>query len=56
MIEDFFHVVKLIGDVAEKTPVAVRATRIFLEHVTRGESIKESLLKTSEILAAQALI
>jgi hypothetical protein len=56
MIDDFFQTVKMIADVAEKTPVAIRATRIFLEHVTKGESIKESLLKTSQILAAEALI
>ncbi len=55
-MDDFFHVVKLITEVAEKTPVAIRATRIFLEHVGRGQSVKEALLKTSEILALQALI
>ena len=56
MIEDAYHAAKLLFEAAEKVPVAVKATRIFLEHVARGESVKESLLKTSEILAFQALI
>lgn len=55
-MEDAYHAAKLLFETAEKIPVAIKATRIFLEHVARGESIKESLLKTSEILAAQALI
>lgn len=56
-MEDAFNGVKLLVDAAEKVPVAVRAVRIFLDHaVTKGESIKESLIKTGEILAAEALI
>jgi hypothetical protein len=57
MIEDAYHAIKLIVEASEKYPVASRAVRIFLEHaITRGESIKESLVKTGEILAAEALI
>lgn len=55
-MEDAFKAIKSLITLGEKFPVAVKATRIFLEHVERGESVKESLLKTSEILAAQALI
>lgn len=56
MIEDAYQAAKLLFVTAEKVPVAVRAMRIFLEHVVSGESVKESLLKTSEILALEALI
>ncbi len=55
-MNDFFAAVKALADLAEKAPTAVRAIRIFGEHVLRGENVKEALVKTGEILAAETLI
>jgi hypothetical protein len=55
-MNDFIAVVKAIGDLAEKSPTAIRAVRIFGEHVLRGQNVREALVKTGEILAAEALI
>ena len=41
---------------AEKSPAAVRAVRIFAEHVLKGQNVREALVKTAEIVAAEALI
>ena len=56
-MEDAFNAMKMLVHAAENLPVAARAVRIFLDHaINKGQSIKESLVKTSEILAAEALI
>ncbi len=55
-MSDFFAAVKALSAIAEDFPIAIRAVRIFSEHVLKGQSVKESLVKTTEILAAQALI
>ena len=53
---DLLAALRSLTELAEKTPAAVRAVRIFGEHVLRGENVREALVKTSEILAAEALI
>lgn len=52
----FIDAVTAIGKIAEKTPEALRAIRIFSEHVLAGENVREALLKTAEIIAVEALI
>lgn len=55
-MSDLIAASKALLDLAQKAPVAVRAIRIFGEHVLKGENVKEALVKTSEILALEALI
>ena len=55
-MNDFIAAVGALATMAEKAPVAVRAVRIFGEHVLKGQPIRESLNKTIEILALEALI
>jgi len=55
-VNDLLAAGKTLFELAEKTPVAVRAVRIFGEHVLKGEGVKEALVKTGEILALEALI
>lgn len=56
MMQDLVTAIKGLGEMAEKAPTAVRAVRIFSEHVLKGQNVKEALVKTAEILAAEALI
>jgi hypothetical protein len=55
-MNDLLAAIKALGDLAEKSPTAIRAIRIFGEHVLKGQNVKEALVKTGEILAAEALI
>jgi hypothetical protein len=55
-MSEFFAAMNALSQVAEKTPAAVRAVRIFAEHVLKGQNVKEALVKTAEILAAESLI
>jgi hypothetical protein len=53
---DFLAAIKALTELADKNRAAVRAVRIFGEHVLKGENIREALVKTAEILALEALI
>ena len=55
-MNEFLAALNALANLQQKSPVAVRAVRIFGEHVLKGQGIRESLVKTSEILAAEALI
>ena len=55
-MNDLIAAGKALLELAEKTPTAVRAIRIFGEHVLKGQNVKEALVKTGEILALEALI
>ncbi len=55
-MNDLLAAIKAMADLAEKTPVAVRAIRIFGEKVLEGQSVATALTKTAEILALEALI
>lgn len=55
-MSDFISAVQAMANLVEKSPVAIRAIRIFGEHVLKGQSVEESLVKTAEVLTAEALI
>ena len=55
-MSDFLAAIKALTDLADKNRTAVRAVRIFGEHVLKGQNVREALVKTAEILAAEALI
>ncbi len=55
-MSEFLAALNALANVAEKSPTAVRAVRIFSEHVLKGQNVREALVKTGEILAAEALI
>lgn len=55
-MNDFIMAVQAMSTLAEKSPVAIRAIRIFGEHVLKGQTVRDSLVKTAEVLTAEALI
>ncbi len=55
-MNDFISAVQAMVNLVEKSPVAIRAIRIFGEHVLKGQTVRDSLVKTAEILAAESLI
>jgi hypothetical protein len=49
--------IQAIIAIADKLPApAIRAARLFAERVLRGETVNTALLKTAEILAAEATV
>jgi len=56
MMADLLAAYAALAKLADSAPTAVRAIRIFGEHVLRGQNVREALVKTAEILAAEALI
>ncbi len=46
----------LYKQLSAASPTAIRAIRIFAQHVLKGQNVREALLKTAEILAAQSIV
>ena len=45
-----------LAQAVEKVPQALRAVELLAQHLLNGESLRESLLKTAEIVAAEELL
>lgn len=42
-----------VAQTVERAPLAIKATRLFLERVQRGERVADALKKTAEIIALE---